>query len=540
MKKSVPDEDQDPKFSTLREQLSALDLISHLLTTSKFDLDVLLNKIVRVAAEQLHMKGCAIRLLNEETQEMVLRGAYGLGPDYLGKGPVFAAKSAMREVIESGGITELFDVSQDSRIQYSKEAIAEGICSMLTVGLLRDGRAIGALSVYTDHPHHFTDEEIRTFEAITNQAAVAVHLTQLHITERKRNEEVLRRSEAQIRAILDTVIDGIITIDEQGVVASFNPGAARIFGYKPEEVIGQNISILMPEPDSSQHGHHLSNYLRTGKANIIGIGREVLGRRKDGTTFPMYLGVENMLIGGRRMFTGVVRDLTDLKRMQDQMLQSKSLAAIGEMAALLAHEIKNPLAGISGGIEVLRESMKPGDQRREVMEAILGQVKRLDHAVRQLLMLSKPWKPEKQLCDLRELVQDLSSSAKEQKTFAQVDFVFKGIKSSKVPVDPSFLEQVLWNLLHNAVEAMSEGGEICYTFGQGPGFATIIVADKGCGIPPENQDQLFRPFFTTKTRGTGLGLPICKKIMEAHVGSITISSEVDRGTEVTLRFPKGT
>lgn len=411
MKKSVPDEDQDPKFSTLRKQLSALDLISHLLTTSKFDLDVLLNKIVRVAAEDLHMKGCAIRLLNEETQEMVLRGAYGLGPEYLGKGPVFAAKSAMREVIESGGITELFNVSQDSRIQYSKEAIAEGICSMLTVGLLRDDRAIGALSVYTDHPHHFTDEEIKTFEAIANQAAVAVHLTQLHITERKRNEEVL---------------------------------------------------------------------------------------------------------------------------------QSKSLAAIGEMAAVLAHEIKNPLAGISGGIEVLRESMKPGDQRREVMEAILGQVKRLDHAVRQLLMLSKPWKPEKQLCDLRELVQDLSSSAKEQKTFAQVDFVFKGIKSSKVPVDPSFLGQVLWNLLHNAVEAMSESGEICYTFGQEPGFATIIVADKGCGIPPEFQDQLFRPFFTTKTRGTGLGLPICKKIMDAHAGSITISSEVDRGTEVTLRFPKGT
>ncbi len=411
MKKSVPDEDQDPKFSTLRKQLSALDLISHLLTTSKFDLDVLLNKIVRVAAEDLHMKGCAIRLLNEETQEMVLRGAYGLGPEYLGKGPVFAAKSAMREVIESGGITELFNVSQDSRIQYSKEAIAEGICSMLTVGLLRDDRAIGALSVYTDHPHHFTDEEIKTFEAIANQAAVAVHLTQLHITERKRNEEVL---------------------------------------------------------------------------------------------------------------------------------QSKSLAAIGEMAALLAHEIKNPLAGISGGIEVLRESMKPGDQRREVMEAILGQVKRLDHAVRQLLMLSKPWKPEKQVCDLRELVQDLSSSAKEQKTFAKVDFVFKGIKSSKVPVDPSFLEQVLWNLLYNAVEAMPEGGEIRYTFGQEPGFAPLTVADTGCGIPPEIQDQLFRPFFTTKTRGTGLGLPICKKIMEAHPGSITISSEVDRGTEVTLRFPKGT
>jgi sigma-B regulation protein RsbU (phosphoserine phosphatase) len=164
----------------IREQLSALDTISDLLTVSDFDLDRLLNEICRITAQTLQVKACAIRLLDETTGEMALKAAYGLSPQYLNKGPVIAEKSAFREVIESGEITEIYDVSQESRLQYSREAIAEGICSQLVVGLIRDGRAIGALSVFTDYPHHFTPEEIQTFRTIANQAAVAVYLTQLH------------------------------------------------------------------------------------------------------------------------------------------------------------------------------------------------------------------------------------------------------------------------------------------------------------------------------------------------------------------------
>ncbi|MEK9137618.1 MAG: GAF domain-containing SpoIIE family protein phosphatase, partial [Bacteroidota bacterium] len=165
---------------TSLEQLSALDAISHLLTASNFNLDILLNEICQITAQTLRVKACAIRLLNKESGEMVLKAASGLSPQYLAKGPVIAAKSAFREVIESGEVTEIFDVSTDSRLQYSQAATAEGICSQLVVGLLRDSHAIGALSVFTVHPHHFTEEEIQIFQTIANQAAVAVHLAHLH------------------------------------------------------------------------------------------------------------------------------------------------------------------------------------------------------------------------------------------------------------------------------------------------------------------------------------------------------------------------
>jgi two-component system sensor kinase FixL len=357
------------------------------------------------------------------------------------------------------------------------------------------------------------------------------------ITEHQQNEEILRRSEAEIRAVLDTVVDGIITIDHEGTIQSFNPAAARMFGYPSDEVIGQNLAILMPEPDSSQHDDYLGSYLHSGEKKIIGIGREVIGRRKDGTTFPMYLAVSEVHLRDEVRFTGIVRDLTDFKQLQEKVLQAQSLATIGEMAASIAHEIKNPLAGISGAIQVLKDRLEAEDPHREIMEEIVSQVRRLDNRVRELLMLSKPWQPEKQLCDVRSLIEKISATAQEQESFAQVQFILKGEKAVMAPVDPTFFEQVIWNVLHNASQAMPDGGEIRYSFAQKDGFVLLTVADTGTGIPKHQQDRIFRPFYTTKTRGTGLGLAICQKIMQAQGGSIAVSSEVGRGTEVTLSFP---
>ncbi len=357
------------------------------------------------------------------------------------------------------------------------------------------------------------------------------------ITERQRHEETLRRSEAEIRAVLDTVVDGIITIDEKGTIQSFNPAAARIFGYSSDEVIGQEIAILMPETDGSQHHDYMGSYLRSGEKKIIGIGREVIGKRKDGTTFPMYLAVSEVHLRDEVKFTGIVRDLTDFKQLQEKVLQAQSLATIGEMAASIAHEIKNPLAGISGAIEVLRDGLEAEDPSREIMDEVVAQVRRLDNRVRELLMLSKPWHPEKQLCNLRTLIEKISVTAQEQESFAQVQFIFKGKKAVMAPVDPTFFEQVIWNVLHNASQAMPDGGEIRYSFRVKEGFVFLTVADTGTGIPEHQQDRIFRPFFTTKTRGTGLGLAICRKIMQAQGGSIAVSSEVGQGTAVTLSFP---
>lgn len=171
---------KDPALRAFREQLSALDATSHLLTVSGFDLELLLSEIARIAAQKMRVKACSVRLLDELTGEMVLGGVYGLSESYLTKGPVIASKSAVREVVESGKVAQIFDVGRDPRIQYKQEAIVEGIRSMLMVGLVWDGRPIGALSVYTRSPHRFESDEIHTFRAIANQAAVAVSLARLH------------------------------------------------------------------------------------------------------------------------------------------------------------------------------------------------------------------------------------------------------------------------------------------------------------------------------------------------------------------------
>jgi len=357
------------------------------------------------------------------------------------------------------------------------------------------------------------------------------------VTVRRRMENALRESEATLRAILETCVDGIITIDEAGRVLSFNPAAVRIFGFQPDEIVGQDVSILMPSPHAGAHLSYIDRFLQTHETRIIGRGREVLGRRKDGTEFPLYLAVSDVTIRGGKMFTGIVRDLTEFKRMQEEIVQSQKLAAIGEMAASVGHEIKNPLAGISGAIEILKDTFDNDDPRLHVMEDILFEVRRLDNTVRDLLAFSRPWNPDLQDCSLQEIAERVARAFQEQEDLTRVRFRFGKPIDGLARVDPWLFEKVLWNLLDNANDAMGGEGEIRFGFAEGPGFVEISVTDSGDGIPPDLLKDVFRPFFTTKNRGTGLGLAICKKILDAHGGSIYLTSTVRKGTTARIRLP---
>jgi len=357
------------------------------------------------------------------------------------------------------------------------------------------------------------------------------------VTRRRETERTLRESEATLRAILDTCVDGIITINDRGEIQSFNPAAVRIFGYRPHEVIGRDVGILMPDPPQSLHPGYIRKFLETRRQRIIRTGREVIGRKRDGTTFPLYLAVSDVSVSGKKMFTGMVRDLTDFKRMQNDIIQAQKLAAIGEMAASVGHEIKNPLAGISGAIEILRDTFEEDDSRKQIMNDILSEVQRLDNTVRDLLAFSRPWNPDTQPCDLREIVERVARSFQEQEDLTHVRFVFGDSVATPVRVDPWLFEKVLWNLLDNAVDAMGGEGEIHFACKKSPGFVILTVEDTGEGVPVEHLSDVFRPFFTTKSRGTGLGLAICKKIMDAHGGAISLYSIPSKGTKVSIQLP---
>lgn len=374
--------------------------------------------------------------------------------------------------------------------------------------------------------------------AIISEQRLIIDQLESHIGQRKQYADALQRREAELRSVLETVVEGILTFDSQGTIDSFNPAAGRIFDYEPEEATGMDIGQLLHDDSNPRlDDSGLPDLPLAEVGGGLGKGREVLGKRKGGRTFPLHLAVSRRGQGDQVRFTAVVRDLTDFKRMQRKVLQAETLAAIGEMAASVAHEIKNPLAGIGGAIQVLEESFERNDTRRQLMQEILAQVDRLDTTVRQLLMLARPQTPQKQRCDLRALLERVIATAKRQDSFREISFVFEGREALFANVDPYLFEQVIWNLLDNSSDAMPEGGQITFSLDETPDGDILRIKDTGPGVHPELRKKLFRPFFTTKTRGTGLGLSICKKIVDGHDGSIRISSDQKKGFQVELTFP---
>lgn len=356
------------------------------------------------------------------------------------------------------------------------------------------------------------------------------------LTPWKATQEALRESESTTRAILETCIDSIVTIDQRGVMVSVNPATEKTFGYSSDELVGQDLSMLMMEPDHSRHGHYLKRYLQGGEAKIIGIGREVLARRKDGSGLPIHLGVGEMHLPKGKFFVGLIRDLTPFKEVQRKLIEAESLAAIGEMAASVAHEIKDPLAAISGVVQVLQDSDAIKEEYREIVSELVNRVERLDDTVKRLLVFAKPTTPYANVVDLYEVTEQVLRGARREDQFTDIRFGIEGSRAD-ARIDLVLYEDLLRNLFYNAADAMPHGGEIQATVKRLDSKASVELSDTGTGMAGEILEKIFQPFFTTRSHGTGLGLAICKKVVEAHGGSISIASQTGRGTRVTMLFP---
>jgi PAS domain S-box-containing protein len=383
--------------------------------------------------------------------------------------------------------------------------------------------------------------------------------------------DALRASEARLRAILDTAVDAFITIDERGLIESFNPAAERLFGYAAAEVIGHNVRLLMPPPYAEEHDGYLRRYLATGERRIIGIGREVVARRKDGTVFPVELAVGEAVAGGRRVFTGVIRDLTERKRadaalhetnrrleqaladlqakgdevrtVSQQLWQAAKLATVGELAAGIAHELNNPLATVSLRVEALLAALPPDHPHRRPLEVVEGEVERMANLVANLLQFSRRGRRQVSTLDLGEELDSTLELVQHQFRKRNVH-VRRELAANVRPVhaDRQGLRQVFLNLLTNALDAMPQGGTLTLRVapGAGPAAAVVVeVSDTGVGIPPDHLARVTEPFFTTKAegKGTGLGLAICKRIVQEHGGTLEIDSAVGRGTTVRVALP---
>jgi PAS domain S-box-containing protein len=356
------------------------------------------------------------------------------------------------------------------------------------------------------------------------------------LSERVRLEDELRSSEARWRSVIESAVDGIVVIDAHGRLQAFNPAAERLFGYQESDVIGSNVNMLMPSPYHEEHDAYLARHLATGVQKVIGTGREVTGRRRDGSTFPLHLSVGTMTVGGAPMFTGILHDLTARVRIEEQLREQASLARLGEMAAVIAHEVKNPLAGVRGAIQVIGSRLPKDSKDVPMIKEIVSRIDSLNELMKDLLVFARPPQPKPTSIDVALLVSATAELLISDPALRNVSVKVDGT-APRIMADADLLRIVFVNLLVNGAHAMQGHGTIRVSLALAAGRCQIMFADEGPGIPSDVREKIFTPFFTTKSRGSGLGLPTAKRLVEAHRGNIHITCPTAGGTIVTVELP---
>jgi two-component system sensor kinase FixL len=350
-------------------------------------------------------------------------------------------------------------------------------------------------------------------------------------------EDETRRIAVLEKAVENTN-EAFVTIDVHHRVVFFNKAAERIFGFKREEVIGRDLNVIMTPTCSRNHREAVARYLKTRIPHRIGHDTEIMAARKSGHSFPANISFSVSEVEGKTYFTGIVRDLTETKALQERIIKSERLAALGQVVAEISHEIKNPLMMIGGfASQLCRET---GDEKAVAkLNIIVNEVARLENLLSELRDLYLPRTLDNQEMDITDLLSEVYELVKEEcrRKNIRVDLRRSG-GGATVKGDRAKLEQVLLNLAKNAIEALEGGGNLILTSLRKENEVEISVADDGSGIQEESRERIFSPFFTTKKKGTGLGLSVSKSIVEAHSGSsLTFESQEGKGTIFKVTMP---
>lgn len=378
--------------------------------------------------------------------------------------------------------------------------------------------------------------------------------TGVDISGLERTGQSLHETRRRVQAVLDTAVDGIVVIDPQGIIETFNPAAERMFGYGAAEVIGRNVSMLMPSPYREQHDEFIRRYLETGERHIIGIGREVVGLRKNGEVFPIELAVGEVHLPDKRLFTGTVRDIGERKRIEregrqhlDELAHASRLAAMGEMTSSIAHELNQPLAAIVSFADACLRMERSGKGNPDTLRNALGQIRtqgeRAGRMIRRLRRFVRKTQARYETLTLHEVIEEVLRLVDHDLRHHQVRVQLELDEAlPTVRADRLQIEQVMLNLVRNAIDAMqgmsSEQTELRIRTGRARGTALeVSVCDRGIGLSPEARQHLFEPFYTTKPQGLGMGLSISRSIIEAHGGRLWASNNPGQGATFQFTLP---
>jgi PAS domain S-box-containing protein len=370
----------------------------------------------------------------------------------------------------------------------------------------------------------------------------------------RRAEQVLRETAARLKALVDTAVDGMMMIDRAGRVLLFNPACEKLFGYEADEVLGRNVSMLMPSPYREEHDGYIENFLRTGERKIIGIGREVTGQRKDGTTFPMDLSVGEAKQDGASIFVGIIHDLTDRKHTEAQLVQAQKMETVGQLSGGIAHDFNNLLTVVVGNAEVLSEALRARPDLQALADAIAQAGERGAELTQRLLAFGRRQTLQPSEIDCNALVKGMEKLLRRMlsETIVVKTALERGLWTAYA--DPGQLENAMLNLAINARDAMADGGTLTITTGNvplderyrdlhpevNPGeYVMVAVTDDGTGMTKEVLNRVFEPFFTTKDvgKGSGLGLSMVYGFVKQSNGHVAIYSEPGLGTTVRVYLP---
>jgi two-component system sensor kinase FixL len=355
-------------------------------------------------------------------------------------------------------------------------------------------------------------------------------------------------------ALLDAAVDGIVIIDQTGTVRRFNQAAEEMFGYAESEITGCNINRLMPEPHHSNHDNYLKRYSETGQASIIGAGREITGLKKNGETFPMFLSVGEIKRKGEERFVGIIRDLSEVqasreqvRQLEEQLLHADRLVILGELTAGIAHEINQPLTAIAayadaGKKMINRSQAVPGADINLVCERIAEQSRRAASVVQKLRKLVRSGTVSKARHNINQIIRNTLLLFEYEIKKENIELVFYPQESlEELYVDEIHIQQIMVNLVKNGIDAISQSdardGRIEIRVRKDDSEVVVSVTDDGPGVPEKYRRQLFESFFTTKPKGVGLGLSICKTIAGAHGGNLKYSESGQGGSTFTLSLP---
>ncbi len=536
-----PSEAELEKAGTrLRAQNAVLVALAKSKVLGSGDLEAALSELTKASAHALGCERVGVWRYDEGRTRMRCLDLYELGRGTHSRGIELKAAEfpSYLQALDRERVIAAHDAHRDPRTRELSASYLTplGIASTLQASLRLGGRMVGVIC----HEHvgptrRWRAEEEHFAGSMGDFASLA-----LETWERRRAEEALRASEALKGAILDTAFDAVITMDGEARVMEFNPAAERMFGHRRGDAIGRDLAELVIPPSLRRaHREGLARYLATGEGPVIGRTVELTGQRADGSEFPVEVVIARIPHPGAPVFTGFIRDITERKRAQEELGRREALASLGQMAALVAHEVRNPLAGIGGVVQILGSRLPADSSDRVAVTGVLRRIEALDAKIEGLLRFARPSQPRFAAISVHALLRDTAGLLAADKEMGDVEVSISG-EDLTVPGDDDLLKEVFLNLFLNAAEAMDHKGGIRVAVSAGSDRCRIAVRDQGPGVPPQARARVFEPFFTTKPRGTGLGLAIARRVVEDHGGAIEISCPAEGGTTVTvsLRLPR--